>query len=53
MAQRANNGFGVAIQVSCCAFGISEPYYRYQVKLSSENVEMADWLLRLSITHKR
>jgi putative transposase len=53
MAQRANNEFGVAIPVSCCAFGISETCYRYQEKLSSENDEIANWLLRLSTTHKR
>ena len=53
MAQRANNELGSSIRVSCCAFGISETCYRYQAKLSTENEEIADWLLRLSATHKR
>ncbi len=53
MAQRAKNEFGVAIRVSCCAFGTSETCYRYQAKLSSENAEIANWLLRLSTTNKR
>jgi len=53
MAQRANNDFSVSIRISCNAFGISETCYRYQAKLSTENAEIADWLLRLSTTHKR
>jgi putative transposase len=53
MAQRANNEFSVAIRISCVAFGISETCYRYQAKLSTENDEIADWLLRLSVAHKR
>jgi len=53
MAQRANKDFSVSIRISCNAFGISETCYRYQAKLSTENAEIADWLLRLSTTHKR
>jgi len=40
----------VSIRISCSAFGISETCYRYQAKVSTENAEIADWLLRLS-TH--
>lgn len=29
-------------------FSISETCYRYQPKLSSENAEIADWLVRLT-----
>ena len=32
-------------------FSISETCYRYQTKLSHENTEIADWLIRL--THSR
>ena len=32
---------------------VSESCYRYQAKLSSENAVIADWLLRLTQTHKR
>ena len=32
---------------------ISETCYRYQATLSNENEEVADWLLRLTQTHKR
>jgi len=40
-------------RVSCAVFSISETCYRYQAKLSTENAEIADWLLRLSATYKR
>lgn len=36
-----------------CCVGISESCYRYQPRLSSENAVIADWLLRLTATHKR
>jgi len=53
MAQRANNDFSVSTRISYDAVDISEGCYRYQEKLSTENAEIADWLVRLSITHKR
>lgn len=34
--------------MACAAFSISETCYRYQAKLSDENVEIADWLIRLT-----
>lgn len=34
-------------------YGISETCYRYQAKLDGENALVADWLLRLTQTHKR
>jgi putative transposase len=37
--------------VVCRTFGISETCYRYQPKLSDENAQIADWLLR--ITHNQ
>lgn len=53
MAQRAVIDFNISIRVSCNTFDISETCYRYKAKLSDENAEIADWLLRLSCTHKR
>ena len=38
----------VSIRLACIAFTISETCYRYQTKLSSENAEIADWLIRLT-----
>ncbi|MCF7981799.1 MAG: IS3 family transposase [Pseudomonadales bacterium] len=43
----------VSIRFACICMGISETCYRYEAKLSSENQQIADWLLRLTTTHKR
>ncbi|HIE74253.1 MAG TPA: transposase, partial [Flavobacteriales bacterium] len=45
--------YQVSIRLSCKTFSISETCYRYPAKLSGENAEIANWLLRLSDTHKR
>lgn len=37
----------------CSVVGISEACYHYQPKLNDENDEIADWLIRLTQTHKR
>jgi len=39
---------GIGIRAACAAFGISEACYRYQAKRTSANVEIADWLIRLT-----
>lgn len=38
----------VSIRLACEAFRVSETGYRYQPKLSDENAEIADWLIRLT-----
>lgn len=38
----------VSIKLACHAFGISETCYRYEAKLSEENEEVADWLVKLT-----
>jgi putative transposase len=38
---------------ACVEHGICETCYRYQVKLDDEDVLVADWLLRLTQTHRR
>lgn len=48
MAKKAVSDRGLSIRVACSAFGISETCYRYQAKLSTENAEIADWLIRLT-----
>jgi putative transposase len=48
MAKKAVEQRGLSIRVACQAFTISETCYRYQRKLSSENAEIADWLIRLT-----
>ncbi len=53
MAVKYQSRHAVSIRIVCRAFGISETCYRYQPKLSDENAEIADWLLRLTQTYKR
>ena len=43
----------VSIRFACQCMGISESCFRYQPKFSNENIVIADWLLRLTQTHKR
>ena len=48
MAKHAVQEKNVSIRLACIAFVISETCYRYQAKLSNENAEIADWLIRLT-----
>lgn len=48
MAKEAVRARGIPIRVACAAFSISEACYRYRAKLSTENEEIADHLLRLT-----
>ncbi len=48
VAQNAVKCRGVSIRLACSAVGVSETCYRYRPKLSSENAEIADWLIRLT-----
>jgi len=43
---------GVSVALVCRTFSISETCYRYERKLSDENAEIADWLVRLT-TNRR
>lgn len=52
MARQAIDKRKVSVRLACKAFGISATGYRYQPKFSSENDQIADWLLRLTQTHK-
>jgi putative transposase len=53
MARQAIHDHRVTVRLACQAFKISETCYRYDPKLSSENELIADWLLRLTTTHKQ
>lgn len=48
MAYKARTQHDLSIRLVCECFGISETCYRYQPKLSNENAEIADWLIRLT-----
>jgi len=49
---RAVEDRSFSIRLACEAFGISETCYSYQAKLSGDNAFIADWLLRLTTTHR-
>lgn len=53
MAQATIQRHGISVRFACACMGISESCYHYQSKLSDENAVIADWLLRLTTTHKR
>lgn len=48
MAKTAVQAHGISIRLACECMGISESCYRYEARLSSENAEIADWLIRLT-----
>ena len=48
LAQEAVSNHDVSIRLACKAFSISETCYRYQPLLSSENEEIANWLVNLT-----
>ena len=41
-------GHGVSIALACPAFQVSETCFRYEPKLSDENAEIAEWLVRFT-----
>ena len=53
MAVNAVQHYNVSIRFACESLGVSASCYHYQAKLSGENAQVADWLLRLTKTHKR
>jgi putative transposase len=48
MARKAVEEKRSTIRLACVAFRISETCYRYEPRLSCENEEIADWLIRLT-----
>jgi len=52
MARKAVEQRQISIRMACRLLGISETCYRYRAKLSDENAHIADWLLRLTTTHR-
>jgi len=53
MARTAMARHGISARFACLCLGVSESCFYYEPKLSSENALIADWLLRLTTTHKR
>ena len=52
MAKEAVECRGISIRLACEALFISQNCYRYEPKLSGENAEIADWLIRLTHNQK-
>jgi putative transposase len=52
MAERAVKEKGVSIRLACEIFSVSQTCYRYQPKFSSENELIAQWLQRLTDSHR-
>ncbi len=48
IAIRAVTERGLKTRIVCEAFGISESCYRYKAKLSDDNADIAQWLLKLT-----
>ncbi len=53
MAHAAIERHGVSVRLACESLSLSESCFYYRPKLSTENEEIADWLLRLTTCHKR
>lgn len=53
MAKKAVDRDGISIRLARVTFGVSQTCYRYEARLSGENQQIADWLLRFTQTHKR
>ena len=53
MAKNAVKHYNISIRFACESLGISASCYHYQAKLGGENALVADWLLRLTGTHRR
>lgn len=53
MAKQAIEKHRISIRLACVCLGISETCFRYESKLSAENKQVVDWLLRLTQANKR
>ena len=53
MAKRSVERHGISIRLACRCLDISQTCYRYQAKLSNDNLQIADWLLRLTMANKQ
>ena len=52
MAEEAVSKYGVSIALACRTFQFSETCYRHERKLSDDNAEIADWLMRLTANRR-
>ena len=52
MAKEAVSQHGISVRLACECMHTSETCFRYQPKLSDENAEIADWLIRLTTNQR-
>ncbi len=52
MAIKIQQIHGLSISHVCRLMKISQTCYRYQPKLNADNIRIADWLVRLTTTHR-
>ena len=52
MARQVVRDRGISVRLACRTCGINESCYRYKPRLSTENAEVADWLVRLTSTYR-
>lgn len=52
LARQAVEDRAISIRLACEAYGVSETCFRYQARLSTENEEIADWLIRLTTNQR-
>ena len=54
MANKGVSKHGIIVRLACVVYGISDSCFCYQAPLDGDNpLVAADWLLKLSQTHKR
>jgi putative transposase len=53
LVHRVNDEYCVIVFIACDVLSISAIYFAYQTRLSDENAEIADWLLRLATANRR
>ncbi len=52
MAQHAVTFKGVSVRQACRIFAVSESCYRYKPVLHRENLQISDWLTRITDSQK-
>jgi len=53
LARKVKAEYPVSIRIACEVLSISACCNSYQARLSNDNAEIADWLLRLTTANKR
>ncbi|WP_179989081.1 MULTISPECIES: transposase, partial [unclassified Acinetobacter] len=52
LAQQPTEQFKISISMACLIFKVSQTCYRYKARSDQENIQIADWLIKLTNEHK-